>query len=98
MMALTVQNDTNRTRFNRLVQDLVTGHLQRNSFLPWHVDLLLEIESSPFRRSELKKVLRRYQRAVNRFVEPVGHQPFQLSEYIVRIKRAPWDFTPMVSK
>src|SRR5258707_13645664 len=87
MMAWTVQNDTNRTRFNRLVQDLVTGHLQRNSFLPWEVDLLLEIESSPFRRSELKKVLRRYQRAVNRFLESGGQQPFPLAEYFRRSKR-----------
>src|SRR5216683_7798865 len=97
MMAWTVQNDTNRTRFNRLVQDLVTGHLQRNSFLRWEVDLLLEIESSPFRRSELKKVLRRYQRAVNRFLESGGQQPFSLSEYIRRSKRATKESAPMIS-
>src|ERR1700734_2552403 len=77
-------------QFNRLIQELLRGNMHRNTFRPWEVELLLDIESCSLRESAKRETLKRYQRAVQRHMEKGGRLPLKLSEYleIVKSKKA----------
>ena len=76
-------------QFNRLIQELLRGNLQRNTFRPWEVELLLDIESCGLRDAARRETLRRYQRAVQKSMEKGASTPLKLSQYLeaVRTKR-----------
>ena len=38
-------------QFNRLIRELLRGQINRNTFRPWEVELLLDIESCSLRES-----------------------------------------------
>jgi hypothetical protein len=71
-------------RFNRLMQNLLQGKLERNAFDRWEVDLLVDIESCVMRPSEKRRTLMRYQKAVTRQLENGASMPFRLAEYLRR--------------
>jgi hypothetical protein len=77
-------------QFNRLIQELLRGNMHRNTFRPWEVELLLDIESCSLRESAKRETLKRYQRAVQRQMEKGARLPLKLSEYLesVKAKRA----------
>jgi hypothetical protein len=77
-------------QFNRLIQELLRGNMHRNTFRPWEVELLLDIESCNLRESNKRETLRRYQKAVQRQMEKGARMPLKLSEYLgaVKSKRA----------
>ena len=77
-------------QFNRLIQELLRGDMHRNTFRPWEVELLLDIESCNLRDTSRREMLRRYQRAVQRHMEKGARLPLKLSEYLdsVKAKRA----------
>ena len=77
-------------QFNRLIQELLRGNMQRNTFRPWEIELLLDIESCSLRESSKRDTLRRYQKAVQRHMEKGARLPLKLSEYLssVKAKRA----------
>ncbi len=79
--------DTSQTllRFNRLIHDLEHGATNRNAFLPWEVELLLDIDASTAEAEVTSKRWTRYQRAVRRRLER-GQEPLKLSEYMARIE------------
>jgi len=83
-------SDAILAQFNRLMTELIRGNLHRNSFRPWEVELLLDIESCSVREANRKDVLRRYQKAGQRHMERGARLPLKLSEYLeaVRAKRA----------
>lgn len=83
-------SDAILAQFNRLIQELLRGNLQRNTFRPWEVELLLDIEACGLRDAARRETLRRYQRAVQRHMEKGGKAPLKLSEYLesVKAKRA----------
>jgi len=70
-------------RFNRLMQDLAAGTYSRNSFFPWEVELLLDMQSCGERRCGTE-LLKRYQRAVQRGLQNGSDRPLKLSEYLDR--------------
>ncbi|HEV2688029.1 MAG TPA: hypothetical protein VGV35_05730 [Bryobacteraceae bacterium] len=70
------------TRFNKLLQDLVRGSMNRNTFQPWEIELLLDIEDCHLRDAVRRETLRRYQKAVQRAMEKGAPAPFRLSEYL----------------
>jgi hypothetical protein len=73
-------------RFDRLMRDVENGTTERNSFRPWEVELLLDMQScrlGPDRR----RVLRRYQRAVHRSMERGAARLLRLSEYLLRSRK-----------
>jgi hypothetical protein len=76
------------TQFNRLVQELLRGKIQRNTFQPWEIEVLLDIESCQLRDSNRREVLRRYQKAANRQFEKGSHDLMKLSEYLEKNRRA----------
>lgn len=69
-------------RFNKLVQELLRGAITRNTFRPWEVDILLDIEGCNLREGGRREILRRYQKAVQRSMEKGAPGPLKLSEYL----------------
>jgi hypothetical protein len=82
-------DDAVLAQFNRLIQEVLRGNMARNTFRPWEVELLLDIEACGLRDAARRETLRRYQRAVQRHMEKGGKAPLKLSEYLdsVRAKR-----------
>ena len=79
-------SDAILAQFNRLIQEVLRGNVQRNTFRPWEVELLLDIEACGLRDASRRETLRRYQRAVQRHMEKGGASPLRLSEYIESVK------------
>jgi len=79
-------SDTVLAQFNRLVQELLRGSMHRNSFRPWEIELLLDIEGCSLREANKRDTLRRYQKAVQRQMEKGARLPMKLSEYLESVK------------
>jgi hypothetical protein len=79
-------SDAVLAQFNRLIQELLRGNMHRNTFRPWEVELLLDIEGCNLRDSSRRETLRRYQRAVQRHMEKGARLPLKLSEYLDAVK------------
>ena len=69
-------------RFNRLIQEILRGTMNRNCFRPWEIHLLLDIESCSLREGAKRETIRRYQKAVRRAMEKGASKPMLLSEYL----------------
>ena len=83
-------SETVLAQFNRLIQELLRGNMHRNTFRPWEIELLLDIEACNLREASKRETLRRYQKAVQRHMEKGARLPLKLSEYLdaVKSKRA----------
>ena len=82
MLETLPDSDAILSQFNRLIQELLRGNMNRNTFRPWEIELLLDIEACSLRESSKREILRRYQRAVQRQMEKGGRLPLKLSEYL----------------
>jgi len=80
-------SDAVLAQFNRLIQELLRGNMHRNTFRPWEIDLLLDIESCNLREASKRETLRRYQKAVQRHMEKGARLPLKLSEYLEAVKK-----------
>lgn len=69
-------------RFNKLIQELLRGSMNRNTFHPWEVEILLDIEACNLRDGARRETLRRYQKAVQRAMEKGAASPLKLSQYL----------------
>ncbi len=66
------------------MNEIMRGSTNRNSFLPWEIEILLDLDGcdlSPTRRLDL---LRRYRKAVQRDIERGAETPLRLSDYMAR--------------
>jgi hypothetical protein len=72
------------SQFNRLIRELLRGKITRNTFRPWEVELLLDIETCHLKEYFKDSVLRRYQKAVQRQLERGAATPMKLSEFLRR--------------
>jgi hypothetical protein len=79
-------SDAVLAQFNRLIQELLRGNMQRNTFRPWEIELLLDIESCSLRETNKRDTLKRYQKAVQRHMEKGARLPLKLSEYLSAVK------------
>ena len=79
-------SDAVLAQFNRLIQEILGGSMRRNTFRPWEIDVLLDIESCSLRDANRRETLRRYQRAVQRHMEKGARLPLKLSEYLDAVK------------
>jgi hypothetical protein len=79
-------SDAVLAQFNRLLQELLRGNMHRNTFRPWEIELLLDIESCNLREASKRETLRRYQKAVQRHMEKGARLPLKLSEYLTSVK------------
>ena len=75
-------NELVLAQFNRLIQEILRGTMNRNCFRPWEIDLLLDIESCCLRNGSKRETIRRYQKAVRRAMEKGAAKPMLLSEYL----------------
>src|SRR6204780_5219899 len=89
MLVETVNSEARLNRFNRLMQELIRGNMNRNTFQPWEIDILLDIESCQIREPVKRETLRRYQKAVQRSMEKGAQMPLRLSEYLDAKKGPP---------
>ena len=76
-------------QFNKLIAELLKGSIGRNTFRPWEIEILLDIETCNLRDGNKKETLRRYQRSVQRQMEKGASSPMKLSEYLhgLKVKR-----------
>ncbi len=70
------------SRFNKLIQELLKGNIQRNTFHPWEVHIMLDIDACDLRDGGRRETLRRYQKAVQRHMEKGASTPLKLSQYL----------------
>ncbi len=84
MSDFTPDTDALLMQFNKLMQDLLRGTMNRNTFRPWEIDLLLDIEHCNLRDGNRREILRRYQKAVQRNVDRGSSSLLRLSEYLER--------------
>ncbi|MBI5086630.1 MAG: hypothetical protein HZB13_18795 [Acidobacteria bacterium] len=77
--------------FNKLMLELLRGRIQRTTFQPWEVELLLDIEACQLKDANRREVLRRYQKAAIRYVDRGGRTLLKLSEYLDKKHRQPVD-------
>jgi hypothetical protein len=82
MLGTLPDSETVLAQFNRLVSELLKGTVNRNTFRPWEIDVLLDIESCNLRDSNKRETLRRYQKANQRYMEKGARLPLKLSEYL----------------
>ena len=82
MLVETLDSEARLNRFNRLMQELIRGNMNRNTFQPWEIEILLDIEACQIREPVKRETLRRYQKAVQRAMEKGAPTPLRLSEYL----------------
>jgi len=82
MLVETLDSEARLNRFNRLMQELIRGSMNRNTFQPWEIEILLDIEACQVREPVKRETLRRYQKAVQRSMEKGASSPLRLSEYL----------------
>ena len=70
-------------RFNRLIGEVMRGAIARNSFQPWEVEILVDLENCQLERRRRLEILRQYQRAVERQMTYGPGPPMKLSEFLV---------------
>lgn len=78
-------------QFNKLIQELLRGRLNRNTFQPWEIEILLDIDSCDLSETNRRELLKRYQKAANRYFEKGGRTLLKLSEYLAKKHRQPVD-------
>ena len=81
------QLSIDRTRFNRLIHEMLHGCVRRNAFERWEVDLMVAFQEYDYDRATKRQLLRRYQKAVNRGLES-GAPPPQPSAYLASRRRS----------
>src|ERR1700689_169583 len=89
MLVETLDSEARLNRFNRLMQELIRGSMNRNTFQPWEIDILLDIEACQLLEPVKRETLRRYQKAVQRSMEKGAQMPLRLSEYLNGKKGSP---------
>ncbi len=82
MVVETLDSEARLNRFNRLMQEIIRGNMTRNTFQPWEIQILLDIEACQIREPVKRETLRRYQKAVQRAMEKGAPTPLHLSEYL----------------
>ena len=82
MSVETLDSEAILARFNKLVNDLLRGTMNRNTFQPWEIEILLDIEACNLKDAVGRETLRRYQKAVQRSMEKGARTPMLLSDYL----------------
>ena len=82
-----VASDVHLQLFNKLIAELLRGNMTRNTFRPWEIAVLLDIEGCNLREGAKRETLRRYQKAVQRQMEKGTVYPMKLSDYLENPRR-----------
>jgi hypothetical protein len=71
-------------RFNKLLAEVMRGTIMRNSFQPWEIEILLDLEHCQIERRRRLEIMRQYQRAVAKQMERGPGPPMKLSEFLMQ--------------
>jgi hypothetical protein len=83
-----IEQELMLNRFNRLIGEVMRGALARNSFQPWEVEILVDLDQCELDRRRRLDVLRQYQKAVERQMTNGSGPPMKLSEFLaIRARR-----------
>jgi hypothetical protein len=74
------------TSFNQLVQELISGSVQRHVFTPWELQLLLDLQTCSIRKCARADVLRRYLKAVQQHFAGDASTLLRLSAFVEQEK------------
>lgn len=78
-----IQRELMLNRFKRLIGELSHGEMARNSFHPWEIEILLDMDACQLEPRRRVDILRQYQRAVERQLETGPGPPIKLSEFLI---------------
>ena len=78
-----IEQELMLNRFNRLIGEVMRGALARNSFQPWEVEILLDLDQCQLEKRRRLDILRQYQKAVERQVNNGDGPPMKLSEFLI---------------
>jgi hypothetical protein len=85
-----IQLELMLNRFNRLMTELLRGAIVRNTFQPWEVEILLDMDTCGLTPRKRHEILRQYQKAVRRQLETGPGPPMKLSQYLqLKMTRRP---------
>ena len=74
-------------QLDKLLADMIAGQFRRNTFQPWEVEVLLDIQACNVGESNRKELLKRYQKAAHRWFDRGGRTLLLLSDYVARRHR-----------
>jgi hypothetical protein len=78
-----LQHDAVLMQFNRLIEELIRGSLNRSSFQPWEVEILVDMVRCTLPGASRRvTMLREYQNAVQQRIREGAQVPPKLSEYL----------------
>ena len=77
-----IQLELMLNRFNRLIGELLRGAIMRNTFQPWEVEILMDMDTCGLEPRKRQEILRQYQKAVTRQMETGPGPPMKLSDYL----------------
>jgi hypothetical protein len=77
-----IQLELMLNRFNRLIGELLRGAIVRNTFQPWEVEILMDMDTCGLEPRKRQEILRQYQKAVTRQMETGPGPPMKLSDYL----------------
>lgn len=69
-------------RFRKLLSEVIHGVSSRHSFQPWEMDILLDLETCDVFPRHRVKVLRQYEKAVERQLNEGSGPPMKLSDFL----------------
>jgi hypothetical protein len=78
-----VTREVTLNRFKRLLAEVLRGHLTRNTFAPWEIDLLIDMEACQIQPRRREDIFRHYQRAVEKHMEAGADYPMKLSQFLI---------------
>jgi hypothetical protein len=73
--------------FNQLVQELISGTVQRHVFTQWELELLLDLQTCSIRKCARADVLRRYLKAVQQHFTDDAANLLRLSAFVEQESR-----------
>jgi len=77
-----IEQELMLNRFRKLLGEVMRGALARNSFQPWEIEILMDLETCQINRRRRLEILRQYQRAVERQMNTTLGPPMKLSEFL----------------
>lgn len=81
---LSSQLESHLKHLDKLLAELMAGEFQRNTFQPWEIAVLLDIQACTAGEPNRSELLRRYQRAAHRWFERGGRTLLLLSDYLAK--------------
>ena len=78
------QRELQLNRFRRLIGELLRGEINRNTFAPWEIEILLDFDTCELPSRRRLEILRQYQRAVEHQMETGPGPPMKLSHFLIQ--------------